>query len=140
MNNMEQQIQTIRESCIKANPSILVRAQIIIHGIRHDCNDRHTIKNAFSGLDEDIEQQINAAWTKIIGNPIRLADVLLAIGNQKNVFNDTVYFIDYSGQMAIWEQKDAIPYFVSVTWNLPQDDLRSQSKETIEFISNLLSG
>jgi hypothetical protein len=70
---------------------------------------------------------------QIIGRPIRLADVLLAINNPNAVglltgvsgVND-----DYSGNLEYEDEP---------LWNLRADDLNSQSEETIEFLVGLLN-
>lgn len=92
---------------------------------------------------------------KIIGRPVRLADVLLAIGNHQDKWRETNWFtwvfpvaqeLGKSGEWAnfcgyshdkgwaLLTNKDKCP----VGWNLRADDLEDQSEDTIEFIYSLL--
>ena len=87
-------IDKIREACIKANPEI----EQICGG-------------------EDVAHFCPNCSNKI-GRPIRLADVLLAIGEVRPDFLLAV------GHPA--------------NWNLKDDNLENQSEETIGFIHNLI--
>ncbi len=64
--------------------------------------------------------------TKILGRPIRLADVLLAISNHIKK-NKNIYFSAY---FAYIDGK--------ILWDLRQDNLDHQTEETKEFLINLL--
>jgi hypothetical protein len=69
-------------------------------------------------------------WFKIIGRPIRLADVLLAIGKVglKAHINQDGYFPTKSGNTT------TLNY-----WNLRTDDLTQQSDECIDFLYMILN-
>lgn len=101
---MEQQIQTIREACIKANRFSM------LHG-------------AYCGKHKGTEPETCELCRKTVFREVRLADVLLAMDNA--VGGDTEKI-----------KKNLIALYD--LWRLTKDDLRSQSKETIEFIYNLL--
>lgn len=109
------QIQFIREKCIEANPQIVER---------HDSCKAHGKRG---GLFKCICQP----------RPIRLADVLVAIGNM-------MVIVDARGNFYKLEMKlsDKMPSFDekagTAKWNLLKDDLREQREETLEFIANLL--
>jgi len=97
-------------------------------------------------------KDIDMSRFEIIGREIRLADVLLAIGDNKknwrkeNWFTWVFPFSDglngfagfkaysHKGGFAMLTNKENVP----VGWNLLKDSLSDQSDETIEFIFNLL--
>lgn len=70
-------------------------------------------------------------WNVILADEekVRLADVLLAIGENK----------DICVRVDTKEQIDASPFKGDTQWNLREDDLAKQSQECLEFISGLLS-
>jgi hypothetical protein len=68
---------------------------------------------------------------RIIGRPIRLADVLLAMDE----------FMHPNAQMLVTtsgEFDDCVHSTFQAKWNLREDDLTKQSPETIAFISKVL--
>lgn len=77
----------------------------------------------------DYEGAISKYNIRIIGRPIRLADVLLAIGCDKDEEES------YPG-----EGKEVAGRILGICgfWNLREDDLSKQSGETINFIHQLL--
>ncbi len=80
---------------------------------------------------------------EIIGRPIRLADVLLAI--RAKVQNEDDYMVMLDGAFCT-EEMSGMESFIQpifkrnkpVEWNLKQDDLASQSPECIDFLAELL--
>ena len=136
--NTKDQIQFISEKCIAANPEIvelhigvLARQQgtmrLFLWNRRtwEAADDhRHTIgRSVFSG--------------EILGRPIRLADVLLAMEVNKT-FAKQVPSGAYRGS-----KTSALTFLVgrkNRLWNLRADDLEKQSKETISFLYRLLEG
>lgn len=141
----EGMIALIREKCIEANPSILDLkfGCVFTYGrkgkkgtfIRRNTRDMVEFKtedegHSFCGNDDIIE---------IIGRPIRLADVLLAIW-KKNPANRTNVVLESSGQFRVthtWGgRRDII--VLGETWNLLEDDIDRQSDDTIEFLHGLL--
>ena len=104
-----QQLADIRAKCIEANPEIAehytkVRGQVTgtLHHIR----------------------------TKV-GRPIRLADVLLAIGMRPRLQ------VGINEGLGVMTTGDGT--MLRATWNLRTDDLTKQSPKTIAFIHSLLS-
>jgi hypothetical protein len=69
---------------------------------------------------------------KVLGRPIRLADVLLAILKQDPA-NRTKLLLESSGQF-----RQVFPNRLGPYWNLRADDLEKQSEETISFLYELL--
>lgn len=143
LNNMQENIKTIRKACIKANPGIVELkfgcqiqrfhetgpVDIWVHLYNHG-SDMHTVvlhrpKNPkyvalyeFKCGREEIE-----SWV-ILGRPIRLADIVLA----------TIKKMDGKTN---GEVKDVMLKFAYL-WDCFHDDLTQQPTETLEFIANLL--
>lgn len=126
----DQQLQLIREKCIEANPEIVE--------LKFGCVVKYSSKINMTcfhyGVDTSEYGNGNVGWYfikedggryfdsmpnfPIIGRPIRLSDVLLAM--KAKIYHS---FVDMDG----------------IIWNLKQDDLTLQSPECIEFIYSLLS-
>jgi hypothetical protein len=75
---------------------------------------------------------------KILGRPIRLADVLLAMCQKTQMIRP---FLDVDGMMY---EVDYAGFTLTIgkylcQWNLRADDLTAQSDECIDFIHSLLS-
>jgi len=82
------------------------------------CDDERVFEGQFDASEE------------IIGRPIRLADVLLAIGKQKGHHKMSEgYNAGCFTLTASWEKE---------SWNLKENDLTKQSPETIDFIHKLI--
>ncbi|HEC66415.1 MAG TPA: hypothetical protein ENI23_14100 [bacterium] len=130
--------EKIRAACIKANPSILdlkigcIVVAEFVPGITPDI---------FVDLGEDENGEelyhtlhypdgFSSKW-RIIGRPIRLADVLLAIEKAGIVGA-------FEGQLieGIFTFLHGFPN--KVGWNLKDDNLENQSEETKKFIARLL--
>jgi hypothetical protein len=101
----DQQLETIRQACIKANKEIVTT---------------HLPTEKFNPYETE--------------RPIRLADVLLAIGDN----NPKVNGIRANGgfmRIGRFQQRNTN---YTLFWNLRTDDLTAQSNDTIEFLANLL--
>lgn len=135
----QDQINFIREKCIEANDEI-VRFGF---GNEIEMNETHrhftvalmddSFIRVFSGTNQLVD--VAPEDCKILGRPIRLADVLLAIGSRAKDFelrND--YLWSWSVDVPKYNDDRANQIF----WNLRADDVREQSEETINFIYNLL--
>jgi|SRR5690348_11871413 len=144
----------IREKCIEANPEIVELKFGCL--IRSKAGTEHFI---VSGPIDKYPYQEGDFWTtrgitdegrhqgyilnrkdisEIIGHPVRLADVLLAIGSGVSGTS-----VDATGQFMRWnipEKKDWDGYWAyqDADWNLRDDDLEKQSPETVEFLYSLL--
>ena len=73
----------------------------------------------------------DGVWFKILGKPIHLADVLMAI-EKKN----PDIMIDVSGRFLLNEQP--APLCQECSWNLKDDNLDNQSDEIKLFLINIL--
>ncbi len=69
---------------------------------------------------------------EILGRPIRLADVLLALG-------ETDWHIGQHGRFFKWSRSLEEMIGQPVSWTLRVDDLEKQSEETINFLYELLN-
>lgn len=128
---MENKIKEIREACIKANPEIVelgwgceveminnitdIEYTKLVVGDIVRVNDDRWMHCGLSTFNKD-------SYT-IIGRPIRLADVLLAVNEADNPHSIDG---DKDHENVMWK------------WNWKDDNLNNQSPETINFIHNLL--
>ena len=132
---MEKQnyINKIREACIKANPEIVELKFGCEVEITHKASDYFGRKlfvsekpDAFGVLSVTIPNFYSIAVSKenieIIGRPIHLADVLLAIIDKNKLFKHTEQLLGT----------------VAIHWKLENDNLENQSEETLKFIVELL--
>lgn len=142
-------IAAIRTACIKANPEITsmkfaceVRvledqhfhyymyrapfvATVVEYGVEY-LGQRDETWSMYAVKNHDI---IHLAITKyeVIGRPIRLADVLLAIEERVNTFMN----FDFIGN---WPDAQELV----CKWSLRTDDLEQQSDEMVAFVASLL--
>lgn len=118
---MNDKLKLIREKCIAANPEIVEtpKSNLVVVAllgiIESNIRDTGQAHLAEMKLGELLE---------ILGRPIRLADVLLAIKTQ-------------------WEKRDPDAMYHDIIktvsiWRLSTDDLEKQSEETINFLAELL--
>jgi len=151
----QEKIEAIRQECIRVNPEIVeLKFGCVLkhHGYPPQTiyDRRPTLNgsdfkvfsregNCFLGPSEDGEILLRNSWEnqerwRIIGRPITLPDVLLAIQEKRP-----------GCQILVWSS-GAFQEFVmggfkrllTPGWNLPADDLTQQSEETIDFIHDLL--
>lgn len=147
METKENKIEAIRRACIEANESILAlefgcevkRYNSIFTWIHISCmsdglnlctylnretNVIHSVRETLEGVEK----------FEIIGRPIRLADVLVAIGDLSN----EAVVLDTKGRITDIKTATSNGFHGAVSWNLLLDDLTLQSEETITFIHSLL--
>jgi len=133
MNKLKQ----IREACIKANPEIVelkfgcevkIPTRKFYDWVFIEELQRTKDRFKFTALKgegrSNAFSEINKDEFEIIGRPIRLTDVLLAMDNRK--FYRFAKTMDEANELA-WDY-----------WNLKDDNLNNQSPETLDFIHNLL--
>lgn len=128
------QIAAIRQKCIEANPEI-VELKFGCELLGEDGSkllfDPYLVTYSVERLPHILAKTesefINFQTKEIIGRPIRLADVLLAIDAAK----PQRYHIAANGQFYRAGKEGAI-------WNLRADDLDQQSDGTVSFIHGLL--
>lgn len=154
----QQQITAIREKCIEANPSIkdLKMNCMIYHpeygiaiindsrGTGNGSTQKHFTDRSHVFYDDcrDKDGRLfrngsNKEWWEIIGRPIHLADVLLAIGQNIAVVGNGCFLewgthFFHGEKQGYWNQKN-------ISWDLKNDDLTLQSEETISFLYTLLA-
>lgn len=145
----EQNIETIRQACIKANPEIVelkfgcriedfMYGQAVIVGIEKYKGESDCYYQFYDKIPEpklNLSPQ-NFNWT-IIGRPIRLADVLLVIPENHSL---SIGILGYFENWILVEGDTyKLKHFKGIKWNLLKDSLEEQSEETLTFISNLLT-
>lgn len=152
-------LQIIKEAVWKANPSILE----LKFGCRVKTNIYPSYPISFTVVKEEYKTEvlvcvahnedhelrfIHKDYVKIVGRPIHLADVLLAIKYKERKTNeelkekieslggrkDVEYPLFYNVMMVITKHDMDGGEF----WKLSDDNLDHQSPETIDFIANLL--
>ena len=136
----QQYIDKIKETCIKANPSILDLKSgcEVIRGSDFGGSP----ENVFIGNPYECKEvlgksiiQVQNPWNiddtddliEVLGRPIQLADVLLALKNKGVEYGST----NFSVYCTVLLQMD------KPLWNLTKP-LEDQSEETLKFISELL--
>lgn len=143
---MQNKLEVIKQKCIEANPSIMELGfgceiekdgEIYKLAVETDLSlFSKTTENFWfcvssKGQAVSLEKNVR---TTILGRPIRLADVLLAI-REKNKENWLWQkWLDGSHQA----KKSIVSLIDYDGWNLLKDNLTDQSQETIDFLSNLL--
>jgi len=144
--NKQEKIEAIRQKCIEANPEIVE--------LKFGCIFEHTwcgekTINIISSKPEPSMNQIllrvptidGNTWDfeipfqkeyKILGRPIRLADVLLAIGKKQEI----------KPRLELWSVQLEMMFTRNernnAMWNLLKDSLSDQSSECIDFLYELL--
>ena len=152
MKNLEK----IRKACIKANPEIME--------LKFGCVEKRHYRNLYDKngqpefdtkvmylgttktqwkdevvfLDDQGKPNMDYHCSKkeIIGRPIQLADVLLAL-DKKRETGSPVWLVASHGEFILWENKKVKERSV-IYWNLKKP-LEEQSKETIDFIAELIN-
>jgi hypothetical protein len=146
MNN--QNLELIRQKCIEANPEIVeLKFGCVVKNERHGWIQRVASDESHPVYENDESEKVvywaisldsatmrlgNEDW-KIIGRPIRLADVLLAIEKSK-LYRSAELLFEGDGIVSLRVGQ----YESSCAYDLRKDDLNSQSEETIDFFANLL--
>lgn len=136
--NMNDKIQFIREKCIAANPEIVE--------LKCGCeaSDRYGNDWVYNGWEwwgkEKLMKNIGTELA-IVGRPIRLADVLLAIHGRYHHGDVVDVRILPSGTFQKMYTGTVMPgdWDYGPVWNLRADDLEKQSEETINFLAELLT-
>lgn len=155
MNTKQENLEIVRQACIKANPAIMELGFgckfISENGSEYTI--LHAPENTPFRLTAVILEEPNNEMDfrkdgkfEILGRPIRLADVLLAMGKNKiDVGCSSSFKGDYLHMFPQGNSKKEEPIantHISVDtrqaqWNLLKDDLRDQFEETITFLAGL---
>ena len=115
----DQQLAAIRAACIRANPEIIERSYYLCA----------TCQMKFSSLGMHNRACKGGATKHDKLRPIRLADVLLALGNKQ-------YEVSLGGRLAV--------FFKPLTdkeifaWRIHKDDLAQQIEECVAYLAQLL--
>lgn len=142
MTTTQEQLAFIKSRCIAANESIL--------DLKFGCEVRRSspknrtkgwvITRGFLGIVYWIGNRtavltIPSAF-EIIGSPIRLADILYAIGKS----NNRGFAIDRTGGFLSYKYEDSwqVTEYKEV-YNLLNDTIDTQSPELIAFVANILA-
>lgn len=136
---MNEKLQFIREKCTAANPEILrlkfgcfVVAKGELRMITQECIGGFKALTIIEDEGDMVYAYPETFYQKdemrIVGRPIRLADVLLALRAA-----GTLNFKVIVKKDSIWED-----HGIKELWNLRADDLEQQSEETISFLYELL--
>ena len=132
-------LEQIREIIIKNNPSILdlvfgcyisgegLHNALLVRNLPE--TDNHYHFEVFVGGYEIRRRVYFKDNMKIIGRTITLSDVLRAIESKHNMPIQT---------MGIYEEDEHPLYDLMDVWNLSDNNLNNQSKETISFIYKIL--
>lgn len=137
---MKENLQKIKEACIKVNPEIME--------LKFGCEgnyDGNPVKWLRYGMDfQNVDGPNVHVWqmdngtryvtpdnniVEILGRPIRLADVLLATQWK---FSNGMVDADILGSEGVYL------YDLLHDWNLKDDNLDHQPENTITFIASLL--
>lgn len=141
----EQSINIVKEACVKANPEILE--------LKQNCFVKDFLKGTleilakyeiegetpvydfvFRGEGEvSVARSPRGNWD-ILGRPIRLADVLLAI-QKKDTLENPININTY-GHLELCGEEQIV--LSRTTWNLRADSLTDQSDQTLLFLAQLL--
>lgn len=157
----QQKREAIRQDCIAANPEIVElkfgcfitdkHTILISQGgdfgneiLQTFDTDTEEVGGIFASHIDDgsggsrletVDDLIESGELEIIGRPIRLADVLLAIKEPE----DKVYCVAVCGRF-YWSYADSDSHYISTgaQWNLRKNSLDDQDEPTIDFIHSIL--
>ena len=132
-------IEIIRQACIKANPEIMelkpgcfvrdfLKGAGIVMGVEKNAGESDCYDIFCTESDHEVIWQQPRGHLDVLGRPLKLADVLLAM----EPIGGTTYAADR-----------LINFYVDldsndVRWNLRADDLTQQSDECLTFLVGLL--
>jgi hypothetical protein len=122
----DQKIADIRAAAIKANPEIDKELSVCPECL----GNGHP-----TGAHMDTPCNCPGSVGILEGRPIRLADVLLAIGHIIKARGSQFGFITVDSYGCIWK---GTPHEIACEWNLRKNDLTEQSDECISFLAELL--
>lgn len=137
---MEDKLKAIKEACVKANPDIMK----LEFGCELEAKEKRLFYVGYNNQQHCtlLQESQSLLFTdavktaKILGRPIRLADVLLAIRNQPIPIPWCA--CDVYGEFLKYYPHVKEPISSGIRWNLLEDDLTKQSPETIDFLYDLI--
>lgn len=129
-----QAVELVKAACVKANPSIMelgFGCELLFEVEPYNSHNLHRRKDdIFVVIDENPDAKILGKF-EILGRPIRLADVLLAIG--KKFYFDSSFKGGISRNGGWYENGQLL-----AEWNLRDDDLNHASDECKLFLAGTL--
>ncbi len=136
----KEKLEAIRQACIKANPEIVeLKFGCLISGFGHHrspvvCLDKDytAFLHAPTLITNDKTKNVQANY-EIIGRPIRLADVLLALHRTSRTQNVSINTLVGTMMNHNFTRDD-----LNKHWDFYKDSLDEQPEETISFIYELL--
>ena len=126
----------IREACIKVNPEIMeLKAGCVVEWVDWVWTCADTIVKGSQLLTSKRRNSVIVEndKLKIIGRPIRLTGVLLAL---KKELGEISMLNGVSDYILLGHSELTLNSFAK--WNLKDDNLENQSEETLQFIADLL--
>ena len=134
---MTNKLQAVREAVISAVPSILeLEFGCEVEdgtGVWKVIRDNGDVVDAWNGTQIC---SLNKLEFKVLGRPIRLADVLAAIHRK---CGNGSFYVDAAGNFwrtGGFSEEPLMPH--GVLWDLLHDDLNEQAPETISFLYEIL--
>lgn len=143
----QQKLEAVRQKCLEVNPEIVElefgchvktapmgigapeNEYCIFTIVGQDINGKYRLLERRNHISK-------SSFQEIIGRPIRLTDVLLAINGGKKY-----YAVTDDGKIAfLAPAKDSNARYIVIEskWNLHKDSLDEQSEATIDFLYELL--
>ena len=140
--DIQEKIKYIRERCIEANPEIVE----LKFGCRIKITEINYTDTVVAHLQSERELKTYYSYRvlvddieKIIGRPIRLADVLLAIEKRQG---EAEYIVTADGHFLQNLSVSEVGFYTyeatKFYWNLKDNNLENQSEECKNFIYELL--
>lgn len=148
MSHHKENLEIVRQACIVANPAIMelgfgcevLIADWIVRIITCPLTANEflgiRIYGGNTGVVRDTVEFKEKAIDKILGRPIRLVDVLVAI-RKASPYDDSLAV--FCGGDIVKNGDEGFLPEPKVEWNLLKDDIRDQSEETVAFLAGLLS-
>ena len=134
-------IEKIREAVIKANPEIvklkfgcvvIFAGHKMVLGVDKYDIVTYVCRREGEQYESGGDFHINRI-EEIIGRPIRLSDVLLAM---EKANPSRQLLMSFTGRF--YEYSSKIPLCQECSWNLKDDNLENQSEELKKFVADLL--
>jgi hypothetical protein len=142
INSMKDKIEAIKKVVVEANPSILN----LDFGceIQDETGFIDTVVRVFpKSPDGEIVVKtltflgpgdgVYISKCKILGRPIRLADVMAAVAKTGKIIRYMSLCADDRTPICLSTKENE-----GIVWNLLKDDLREQTPETIDFLHSIL--
>lgn len=132
MISTTEKISAIREACCAANPEIK-ELKFGCEGIEDGKKFVNLGDGSWQMKDKEFWGFSSVSPEKILGRPIRLTDVLLAIDAKGDPRGN---YVKVNGRLGgAWGE-----YIKEISWNLRKDSIDDQDEVTISFLYEVLVG